>query len=146
LHISCIETDRPPRFRWVALQLESLKKLRKGDVDAVRKLLQSLPKDLDETYDRILLKIREEDYEYAFKVLQCLAVSAYPLTLAEVVEVVSLDFDSGHFDQGPDDALDILEICSSLVTISHDGSSKQLRGKCRNNDKRECQLKIEQEC
>jgi hypothetical protein len=128
------------------LQLESLKFLRKGDVDAVRKLLQSLPEDLDETYDRILLKIREKDYEYAFKVLQCLAVSARPLTLAEVVEVVSLDFDGGHFDQGPDDALDILEICSSLVTISHAEPTNKLTGKRRNIDKRECQLKIEQDC
>ena len=88
---------------------------------ALRKALASLPKTLDDTYERILCNIDQDHAEDALKVLQWLAFSARPLGTREVAEATAITLnDSPLFD--PDDRLrdhtDILAICSSLITIS----------------------------
>ncbi|KAF8524446.1 hypothetical protein JB92DRAFT_3093811 [Gautieria morchelliformis] len=60
-------------FRWVACQLDALGKCRTSA--AVEAALQTLPRTLYETYDKILLNIQEEDRQSALKVLQWLAFS-----------------------------------------------------------------------
>ena len=80
-----------------------------------------MPKTLNETYDRILSNIQEEYSQDAFRVLQWLAFSAHRMTLAEVAEVICIDFNGGpHIDHDLHlkNPHDILVICSSLVTIS----------------------------
>ena len=132
LSVICLAHDcsYPTRFRWVALQLDSLKLCRSQA--KVRETLASLPKDLDETYDRILSKIRDDDYEYAYGSLQFLAFSARPMTVEEVAEVAAFNCRSERFDK-LDNPLDVLEICSSLVTISNRtaGSTDQSKGESR---------------
>jgi hypothetical protein len=115
------------RFRWVALQLDELAKCHHRP--AVKNRLRSLPKDLDETYDRIISKINDDDRDYAVKVLQCLTFAARPMTLEEVGEVVAINFNA---EEGLDDALVILDICSSLVTLvaSTEEPEIKLKGKC----------------
>ena len=81
-------------------------------------MLKSLPKNLDETYDRILLKISKNDQKYAVKVLQFLAFAACPVTLLEVAHVVAINVDSHSMDEGLDDPMDILTVCGSLITFS----------------------------
>ncbi len=88
---------------------------------ALRKALASLPRTLDETYERILCNIDEEHAEDALKVLQWLAFSARPLELQEVAEATAITLDDvPRFD--PEDRLrqptDILAICSSLISVS----------------------------
>ena len=63
-------------------------------------------------------KIKGEDRKWAVRVLKCLAFSARLMTLEEVAEVVAFNPDSGQFDQRLPNHLAILEICSSLITIS----------------------------
>jgi hypothetical protein len=90
-------------------------------VDALRRTLKALPKSLDETYDRILTSIDEQHCDLAHKVLQWLAFSARPVTLAEVAEALAVDLDHGCMlkpDARLQDPHDILVFCSSLVTIS----------------------------
>jgi ankyrin repeat protein len=87
----------------------------------LRKSLATLPRTLDQTYDRILTSIGEEYLEYAMRILQWLAFSARPLSVEEVAEVVAIDvardpaFDG---DEVLEDPLEALNICSSLVTIT----------------------------
>jgi ankyrin repeat protein len=87
----------------------------------LRKSLASLPRTLDQTYDRILTAIGEEYSEYAMRILQWLTFSARPLSVEEVAEVVAIDvardpaFDG---DEVLEDPLEVLDICSSLVTIT----------------------------
>jgi hypothetical protein len=87
----------------------------------LRKSLASLPQTLDQTYDRILTSISEEDRTYAMRMLQWLTFSERPLTVEEVAEVVAIDptrdpaFDR---DEILEDALEALNICSSLVVIT----------------------------
>ena len=77
------------RFRWVACQIDTLRKCLKLDI--LRKALRSLPKTLEETYMRILLEIDEEYQQDAIKILQWIAFCAQPLQLREVAEVIAID-------------------------------------------------------
>ncbi|KAL5325365.1 hypothetical protein ACEPPN_006490 [Leptodophora sp. 'Broadleaf-Isolate-01'] len=118
-------------FRWVVCQLDVLRKCLK--VDALRKALKSLPKTLDETYDRILRSIDEDYSQDAFRILQWLVYSARPLRIEEMVEVIAIDTEQSQFN--PENRLpdprDLLTICSSLVTTisvtaeGNDGASNE---------------------
>jgi hypothetical protein len=87
----------------------------------LRKSLATLPRTLDQTYDRILSAISEEHSVYAMRILQWLTFSARPLSVEEIAEVIAIDvarepaFDG---DEVLEDPMEALNICSSLVTIT----------------------------
>ena len=111
------------RFRWVILQLSELRKC--SSLAVLEKQLKELPQGLDETYRRILLRMDERYHNDAERFLQWLAFSTRPLKVAEIAEVVVVDFDS---KDGPEcipglqykDPRDVLDKCSGLV-IESDG-------------------------
>lgn len=110
-------TDRlHGRFRWAACQLDILRTCLSPS--AVRKALQTLPKDLDETYERILCSIEEESRGIAFTALQFLTFSARPVTLVELAEIVAINPRTSIFIEIDRlfDPSDILLVCSSLVS------------------------------
>src|SRR5215469_3693465 len=112
------------RFRWAACQLDALGRCRTRR--QLQQALQELPADLDEMYDRILTAIKEDDREYAIRILGWLAFSARPLTLGELAEVVAIDASSDFaFDPNGvlEEPLEVLEICPSLFTIEEDTSN-----------------------
>ncbi|KAF2132356.1 hypothetical protein P153DRAFT_272713, partial [Dothidotthia symphoricarpi CBS 119687] len=106
-------------FRWAACQLDIL-----GECRNRRQLLQALadlPPDLDETYNRILGAIKKSDIPYAIRILRWLAFSSRPMMLAEVAEIAAIDADRRPgFDRDEvlEDPLEVLSICSSLVTLA----------------------------
>ena len=106
------------RFRWIVCQLDALQKCR--TVKEIRTTLCQLPKTLDETYIRILDKIDENDSRRVHDVLQLIAFSRRPLTLGEIVEAIAFDTDKKCFseDEKLVDPLDVLEICSSLISLA----------------------------
>ena len=115
------------RFRWVTCQLDVLAKC--SSLHQLRKALHSLPTTLEETYNRILLCIRKDSRSDVVRLLQWLAFSARPLALSEMAEVFVIDRDKLRFD--PDQRpRAILDICSSLVKVSHtgDGDTISVRG------------------
>ena len=71
------------------LQLDTLGKCRNRLM--LRKSLATLPPTLDQTYDRILCAIDENDSEYAVRILRWLAFSTRPLLVEEISEVVAID-------------------------------------------------------
>lgn len=105
------------RFRWVALQIADLQKCL--TLREIRKQLDALPKNLEETYERMLVK--SDRRSELLQMLHWLAFSARALTLEELAEVVSVDFDA---DDGPSydpdlkfgDPRSALTVCSGLVT------------------------------
>jgi hypothetical protein len=105
----------------VALQLDQLRLcLSRQDVE---KQLLDLPKGLDESYDRIIHQIDERRHEDARKLLQWLAFSVRPLDLAELAEVIAVDFDSRDlpwFDcyRRYYDARDVVRVCSGFISIA----------------------------
>jgi hypothetical protein len=75
---------------------------------------------LDQTYDRILSAISEEDSKHVIRILQWLIFSARPLSVEEVAEVVAIDIARDPIfdrDEVLEDPLEALNICSSLVAV-----------------------------
>ncbi|KAG9672490.1 ankyrin repeat protein, partial [Aureobasidium melanogenum] len=106
-------------FRWVYCQLQALSECL--DKPAVRRMLQTLPNDLNETYDRILQKIPMPRVPNAIKLLQLLVFSKRSLRLEEVIDAVATEPDTDPpFDAEdritPPDA--IMGYCSHLVRIT----------------------------
>jgi len=103
-------------------QLDALQKCL--NLSALRKTLGSLPKTLDETYERILLNIPDEYSDYAIRILHWLTHSLRPLSLDELSEIVAVNLQGEPwFD--PDAVFpeqdDLLAVCSNLVTLESPG-------------------------
>ncbi|KAF8514300.1 hypothetical protein JB92DRAFT_2919988 [Gautieria morchelliformis] len=79
-------------FRWVVCQLDVLRKCKTPA--ALKKALAHLPKTLNETYDRILAAIDEDDRQGALSLLKWLAFSFNTLSLDQAVEVIATDPDA----------------------------------------------------
>src|SRR6267154_5144142 len=116
------------RFRWIFCQLEVLRDCLPS---SVRRTLMELPESLDETYERILMEIKKPNRDLARRVLQCLVVATRPLRVAELAEVLAVDFDDaeGIPRLEPDwrweeQELALLSECSSLIAIVEAGNVK----------------------
>jgi ankyrin repeat protein len=97
---------------------------------SVRHILEELPESLDETYERILRRIRKPNQGLAHRLMQCLVAAIRPLRVEELAEVLAVDF---HADEIPmlnpgwrweyqEEA--VMSACSSLVAIVKDGDSR----------------------
>jgi Cdc6-like AAA superfamily ATPase len=73
-------------FRWVQCQLDSLGRLRTDR--EIRLNLRTLPRDLKETYNRVLERIDEADVGTAQRALSWLSYTSRPLRLTELVEAL----------------------------------------------------------
>ncbi|KAH9069622.1 ankyrin repeat-containing domain protein [Lactarius deliciosus] len=116
-------------FRWVFCQLEMLRNCLPQNVHRV---LRELPKSLDETYERMLREIGKVESDQAYRLLQCLTVATRPLRVDELAEVLALDFHGAkegipvlNSDWRWDDEQEhLLSMCSSLIVVVYDDSSK----------------------
>jgi hypothetical protein len=113
-----------PRFQWVKCQLDTLCTLITDK--SIRTSLKQLPKGLDETYVRAFSKIRKEMGEDAVmikRIFHWLVHSKRPLTLRELSEAISIEFQQRQLDFSaiPTDPEDIFRFCGGLITLSgHD--------------------------
>jgi ankyrin repeat protein len=113
----------------VFCQLETL---RHAVQPNVRRILEKLPKTLDETYELVLKNINENNQEHARRLLHCLAVSVRPLRVEELAEILTFDFDEAdgsipkfHPDRRPiNPEQAILSICSSFIAIVDHGGCR----------------------
>ncbi|KAF8492082.1 hypothetical protein F5888DRAFT_1909336 [Russula emetica] len=112
-------------FRWIFCQLEVLRDCLPA---SVRRTLKELPESLDETYERILKEIKKPNRGLAQRVLQCLVVAIRPLRVAELAEVLAVDFDDSkgiprlNADwRWEDQEQALLIACSSLIAIVEAG-------------------------
>src|SRR2546421_4496669 len=67
--ISIPTTSTHNRFRWAVCQIDALQRL-KCERHIVKNALENLPRTLDETYDRIFLRIPEEERLFVYHALQ----------------------------------------------------------------------------
>ncbi|KAN0130591.1 hypothetical protein V8E53_011677 [Lactarius tabidus] len=122
-------------FRWVFCQLETL---RRSVHRNLRGILAKLPKTLDETYERVLRDINEDNREHACRLLHCLAVAIRPLRVEELAEILAFDFEDiqGGIPkfradwQSKDQEGAVLSTCSSLISVV-DSDLLYPIGKCR---------------
>ncbi|KAN0141504.1 Ankyrin repeat-containing domain protein [Lactarius tabidus] len=116
-------------FQWVFCQLETLRHAVQPDVLGI---LESLPNTLDETYERLLKNINENNRRHARYLLHCLAVSVRPLRVEELAEILTFDFNVAEGsipnyrpDRRPNDPeAAILSICPNLITIVDNRDSR----------------------
>ncbi|KAI0198926.1 hypothetical protein F4808DRAFT_231038 [Astrocystis sublimbata] len=118
-------------FLWADLQIRDLAKYsRKPDI---RRALERLPKDLNQTYERILLAIDHFYIQEVMSVLKWLTSSFSPLRVADLADIAAfrLHMDDEHsptpsvrsstvsFDSDYrfDDPAEMLRILSGLVTV-----------------------------
>jgi hypothetical protein len=83
------------------------------------------------TYERILKEIKKPNKRLAQRVLQCLIVAVRPLRVAELAEVLAVDFDDAEGIpmlkpdwRWEDQELALLSACSSLIAIVEAGDSR----------------------
>jgi ankyrin repeat protein len=114
------------RFRWAKCSLDDIARLRNDK--AIKQALTRLPKDLTETYERILANISEDDKELAFRIFQWLTCSLRPMKLQEVIEGIALELEDTMIDPEAflNDPEDIIEICGSLVSLDLDRGTVSL--------------------
>ena len=108
------------RFRWVQCSIDALDRCvtRKE----VRKALDSLPKGLNETYERILLTIDTETSagKLTQQALVWLVAALRPLRLSEIMEALSINLQRRTLDSdiGPMHSGALLDACGTLVTYT----------------------------
>lgn len=93
------------------------------------KQLHNLPKSLEGTYTRILQRVPSESEKEMRTILMLLAFSARPVTIQEVAEATAVDLELQKFSKEErfPDPYDILELCSSLVSLSEPGIDTAFR-------------------
>src|ERR1700742_297964 len=108
------------RFRWVYCQLEYLGGCLPG---RIRQALDELPVTLDGTYERTLREIKDTNWEFARRLLLCVAAVSRPLRVEELAEFLAFDFKAGSIpelreDWRLDDPVDaVLSTCSTLFAL-----------------------------
>jgi ankyrin repeat protein len=98
-------------------------------------MLKELPETLDETYERILRDINKANRDHAHRLLQCLTVAVRPLRVAELAEVLAVDFGSSscrgmsklNTDWRREDQQEaVLSTCSSLISVVYEYDGAQV--------------------
>ncbi|CAD6442158.1 d858b052-60d5-4555-b1b9-452c7d9a4e3d [Sclerotinia trifoliorum] len=120
---------RQDDVRWVTCQFDHLCDL--NSVKAISQALHSLPPTLNGTYERILDRINlssDDTKGLVYRVLLWTVCSVVPLSLAELLEAVSVNpFDKKMDRDGIPAEKSILKRCSSLVRKTGGGGSFDTR-------------------
>ena len=97
-------------------QLDVIRECKKTKL--LRRALKTLPKTLDETYERVLSNIPDDYVEDVRRVLQCLICAFVPLDVLEVAEIVAIDTAEPYYH--PEDRYctprGLVSVCSGLVS------------------------------
>ena len=96
-------------------------------------MLEELPETLDETYERILRDINKANRAHTHRLLQCLTVAVRPLRVAELAEVLAIDFRTASHGvtsklntdwRWDDQQQAVLSTCSSLISVVDEEDSQ----------------------
>jgi hypothetical protein len=109
------------RFRWVKCQIDMIRPLKRPKI--IKEALEKLPKTLDETYERILLRLSteaEENLVQMRRIFAFVTFAKHPLTLAELAQAVVVEIWGKQFDEDAAfyDPKDLLCLCRPLIDIS----------------------------
>ncbi|KAH6619901.1 hypothetical protein C7974DRAFT_222932 [Boeremia exigua] len=108
-------------FRWAALQLESIRRLKILRPSYISDALHKMPRTLDETYERVFSAIDDQYFDESKRALYWLAFSARPISVAELAEACSIQIRHNtkpSLDDGGYEAITgLLGVISSFVLI-----------------------------
>ncbi|KAH7125030.1 hypothetical protein B0J13DRAFT_414320, partial [Dactylonectria estremocensis] len=113
-------------FLWVALQIESLCAAKTDE--AIRLALKDLPKDLPETFSRILQRSGELGKDYQTRIFQLVTVAHRPLTTEELREALSVVPGDAVWNPTrlPNDVYSALACCGSLIAVDEEDLTVRL--------------------
>jgi ankyrin repeat protein len=121
---SRIFTGSLPRFLLAQLHMDSLAK--KKSRREVRKALEKLPKELDDTYEEAMQRIEsqdEDDVKLAEGVLSWISFALRPLTIGELQHALAVEPEDTDIDEEALADEDILiSVCAGLVTIDQESN------------------------
>lgn len=110
------------RFLWVSLQIDCLWEECFTDAE-IRKALNDLPKDLDETYNRCLRRIsfHHQHGHFAPKILRWISAATKPFTINQLREALAIDLYSGRLnrDHMPT-TQNVLQCCANLIILQNE--------------------------
>ncbi|KAF8218600.1 hypothetical protein L208DRAFT_1482283, partial [Tricholoma matsutake] len=113
-------------FRWVAMQLSALNKC--NNSDEVTMQLESLPPDLNQSYQQFFAKLHPGYHDIVLTIMQWLAFSKVPLSMDQICEAVAIikvgEGQHPKYHPGKKwNRLSVTEVCADLVTVM-DGNIK----------------------
>ncbi|OAF60108.1 hypothetical protein VC83_03189 [Pseudogymnoascus destructans] len=113
-------------FLWVALQIISLCDMKTDD--AIRQALTDLPKDLSETFSRILRKAEGSGKTYQRRILELVTIAHRPLTAEELRDALSVDPGDAvwNWSRSLNNVNSILACCGSLLTLDEEEKTIRL--------------------
>jgi ankyrin repeat protein len=121
LIIDCLVDGAKGMFLWVKFQLAELCT---AETDSeVNQILENLPKDLGETYDRLLGRINGAHREdLVRRMFQWIICAKRPLYIDELREAIAFDIEDRHWDGSkiPTQILRVVRACGNLVVISEE--------------------------
>lgn len=105
-------------FRWAICQIDRLRRLR-GDKSAVKKVLATLPRTLDETYQRIFAEIPDEERRIVRQCLGWIDVHNVMFKRNIPCNILLQSVNSTGSEDGLNcDDRDLREMCGCLINIS----------------------------
>jgi hypothetical protein len=110
------------RFLWAALQMDEI--CRQTSDENIRLTVRHLPKDLRETYARMLSRIQlDEKSSLASQAFKWVAVSQRPLTLPELIEALAIERFAkfSRPERMVNDPSRIIPWCEGLLMLHEDG-------------------------
>lgn len=110
-------------FLWVSLQIQSLCSM-KTDRD-IREALADLPKDLSQTFSRILKKSGGLDRSLQVKTMQLVLAAYRPLTTEQLRETLSVTLGDAKWDPSKllNDVYSALACCGCLLCVDEEEST-----------------------
>lgn len=93
---------------------------------SIRKVLKNLPRDLSETYDRLLARIEiAEQQEYIRRIFVWIICARRPLAVGELREAIAFTIGDDHYDRAkiPNDMNRLARACGNLIGIDDDENS-----------------------
>ena len=122
-----------PRFLWVVFQIDSIC-AQKSD-EGILATLQDLPRDLPETFKRILHKLDESEFRdpnFCSKIFKIIYAAHRPLTLDELQEAASVEPGDTMWkpERSINDIAMSLRSCGSFLTIDVDEATVHFAHTC----------------
>lgn len=123
------------RFRWVVCQIDILKRLKRNR-DTITKALESLPRTLDETYERIFLQIPDEAQLFVHHALKWIyahnALRNNNICTSNLIQAIkrsTAGLDSSGYDYDYNEAL-LREFYGCLILLVVSPPKRGPHGKC----------------
>jgi len=112
---------------WVKFQLDEL--CAKLTDASIREVLQNLPRDLGETYCRLLARVEDAERRgYVQNMFRWIIFARRPLKVDELREAIAFDINDTEWDQAkiPSELLRLIRSCGNLILINDETKEVQL--------------------